>query len=156
MLTLGGKRLQFCTEISHLNLHMSCCHHFPALQVEELESELSSLRSSRGMPFNLPSAEAIMSSLGLQQGTTGAGMRDRSSSGSLLPSSGSALDLEALRRVPLKKKGTSGTGSKGTLPLRTWLLIAYGTVLHVALMASVSSQTHAHNACLHPGALPGQ
>ena len=108
-----------------------------------LESELAAAKaSSRGTggaassSVSLPSADSFIASLGLDRKGGGRG------------GGAGAMDLEALRRVPLLPGGRSGAALQrrvaGQVSARTLLLVGYLAVLHVACMALASRAVHHH------------
>ncbi|CAL8460609.1 g138 [Coccomyxa elongata] len=122
------------------------------VQVEALKRELAEVRQARGIRlYGLPSRADIFASLGLEPPGT---------------STASSLDLEAAA-ANKKERGDSShrqlfgrdvgpAGVRGQVSLRTWIIIVYLVLLHVAVMLSFTQQHDAHAACqdhMLPGGL---
>ncbi|BDA41685.1 hypothetical protein COCOBI_02-4660 [Coccomyxa sp. Obi] len=125
-------------------------------QVEALERQLAEVRQARGVRlYGLPSRADIFASLGLER------WREER----LLPGTApSSLDLEAAA-ASKKDRGDSShrqlfgrdvgpVGVRGHVSLRTWIIITYLVLLHVAVMLSFTKQHDAHAAC-QDHVLPG-
>ena len=110
-------------------------------RAEGLESELAAAKATSrggagGGSFSLPSADSFISSLGLDR------------KGGERRGGAAAMDLEALRRVPLLPGGRSGAALQrrvaGQVSLRTLLLVGYCACSTVACMALASRAVHHH------------
>jgi hypothetical protein len=130
------------------------------MQVEQLERELASVRSSPSSARGrlVPTTNDVLLSLGI-----GSNKQQKEEEGS--SSGNGSVDLEMLRRLPLStsagRRGSGGPAAggrqatAGVVSLRTAILVAYLVVMHVALMMSMAKHTHCHHAAA-ADMLPGQ
>ncbi|KAK9819666.1 hypothetical protein WJX72_000920 [[Myrmecia] bisecta] len=134
-------------------------------KIEQLEKEVSELRVSRaGKPFSLPTREDVLSTLGLDSwreerllGKAADPESLKASAASGKPSMGSMPSVRGLvanSARKLARASKEGPG-RGVISARTWLVIAYLAVLHLAVMVSFTRRNEVHELCPEFKSLPG-